>query len=169
MCNGSSGAEAVPPIKTSSSTWWATVLGPGTGKIQPIAGGHVGSPRAPGEAEHGACRSTCLKESSVETAFDDRAIENQKYDLPNASYEGGDCVQSSRDRGFRIPGRVHEQEVERCGSQPSFLASCGSTSFAHSGHWMVRGDARRYGYYGTYASDDMYLGSPVASIMIQHP
>lgn len=136
-------------------------MGPGTGESQPIAGSHVRSPTAHQERLSAEHSSTCLKESPVETAVHERAIEYHHWH-PKTNYESGDRVQSSRDQNFRIQGFVYEQEVERCNNQPSFRVPC---SFAgDGGHWMVRGDARgRHEYNGTCASD-MRLGSPVANI-----
>lgn len=116
-------------------------MGPGTGESQPIAGSHIGSRTA--HQEHSS--------TQVETA------------LTVCGNESPCRVKSSRDRDFRSLACVYEQElVERCSSQPSFRASCGSTSSA-DGHWKVRGDALRHRYYGTYASD-MYLGNSLPNI-----
>jgi hypothetical protein len=186
--------EAAQPVKTPSR-WWNTVLGPGTGESEPMAHSRTAcpsKPQAPQCAQSDDRGNACWR---TETLVNKSAVESPKYDLPVTpkanNYQGGDRFEpvmvyrskSPCDRDdYRVPGSVVVKEVGRCSSQPSFqelnsgFARCGvvgsTSSTPLDGPWqcMVRGDAQKFGQYGTYVSQqcvgpaDMRFGSPVANI-----
>ena len=185
--------KAAQAVKTPSR-WWYTVLGPGTGESEAIAHSRTACPsksHAPQRAQSDDRGNACW---GTETLINKSAVESPKYDLPGTSkannYQGGDRFEpalvcqskSPSDRhDYGVSGSVVVKEVGRCSGQPSFqelnsgFARCGVVGSASStplGPWqcMVRGDAQKFGQYGTYVPQkcagpaDMRFGSPVTNI-----